>query len=165
MQGTDLRQGVRTLPVLYALRDTAGDADAVRLRELLGDGDLTDPALHAEALRLLRESPAVEEARQTVRTWVGEARDLLAQLPDLPCPGRLRVSLRLRQHPHRLTQPQASPKSPRRSPKRASVRPLPSRRADTDSPRGLDSQSAPMKQAKAQSSPPGKAAQGVERAV
>src|SRR5271154_1634828 len=34
-QGTDLRQGVRTLPVLYALRDTSADAAAVRLRELL----------------------------------------------------------------------------------------------------------------------------------
>src|SRR3984885_6911461 len=82
-QGTDLRQGVRTLPVLYALRDSGG-ADAARLRELLLDGDLTDPGLHAEALRLLRESPAIEEARETVRTWIGEARDLLAQLPDLP---------------------------------------------------------------------------------
>jgi heptaprenyl diphosphate synthase len=84
VQGTDLRQGVRTLPVLYALRGTGGGPDAVRLRELLGDSDLADPELHAEALRLLRESPAVEEARETVRTWVRAARDLLAQLPAIP---------------------------------------------------------------------------------
>jgi heptaprenyl diphosphate synthase len=83
-QGTDLRQGVRTLPVLYALRDRSTDAAAVRLRELLTDGDLTDPALHAEALGLLRTSPAVEEARATVRAWIAEARELLAQLPDVP---------------------------------------------------------------------------------
>jgi heptaprenyl diphosphate synthase len=83
-QGTDLRQGVRTLPVLYALRGTAADADAVRLRELLTEADLTDPELHAEALTLLRKSPALEEAREAVRTWVREARDLLAQLPDMP---------------------------------------------------------------------------------
>ena len=83
-QGTDLRQGVRTLPVLYALRDASNEPEAVRLRELLLDGDLTDPALHAEALGLLRTSPAVEEARQTVRTWIGDARELLAQLPDVP---------------------------------------------------------------------------------
>ena len=83
-QGTDLRQGVRTLPVLYALRGTAADADAARLRELLTEADLTDQELHAEALTLLRKSPALEEARETVRTWVREARDLLAQLPDLP---------------------------------------------------------------------------------
>jgi len=83
-QGTDLRQGVRTLPVLYALRAVAADADAVRLRELLTEADLTDPVLHAEALAALRRSPALEEARETVRTWVREARDLLAQLPDVP---------------------------------------------------------------------------------
>jgi geranylgeranyl pyrophosphate synthase len=83
-QGTDLRQGVRTLPVLYALRAVAADADAVRLRELLTEADLTDPVLHAEALVLLRQSAALEEARETVRSWVREARALLAQLPDVP---------------------------------------------------------------------------------
>jgi heptaprenyl diphosphate synthase len=85
--GTDLRQGVRTLPVLYALRGTGDEPDEVRLRELLRDADLTDPGLHAEALRLLRASPALAEARQTVRTWVSEARGLLAQLPDVPARG------------------------------------------------------------------------------
>ena len=84
VQGTDLRQGVRTLPVLYALRGTATDPDAVRLRELLSLDQLADPALHAEALSLLRTSPAVEEARQTVRTWIAEARAQLAQLPEVP---------------------------------------------------------------------------------
>src|SRR5699024_6644189 len=47
--GTDLREGVATLPVLYALR--AGDAASVRLRELVGE-PLVDDAQHAEALRL-----------------------------------------------------------------------------------------------------------------
>jgi heptaprenyl diphosphate synthase len=83
-QGTDLRQGVRTLPVFYALRSTSTDPDALRLRELLAAGELTDPELHAEALRLLRTSPALDEARATVRTWITEASELIAQLPDLP---------------------------------------------------------------------------------
>ena len=48
------------------------------------DGDLTDPVLHAEALGLLRTSPAVEEARETVRTLISDARALLARLPDVP---------------------------------------------------------------------------------
>jgi heptaprenyl diphosphate synthase len=80
--GTDLRQGVRTLPVLYALRsaDPAGE----RLRALLSLGELTDPDLHAEALTLLRESPHVEEARETVRSWIGGAQSIVASLPDLP---------------------------------------------------------------------------------
>jgi geranylgeranyl pyrophosphate synthase len=83
-QGTDLRQGVRTLPVLYALGGTAADAPSVRLRELLALEDLADPALHEEALGLLRVSPALEEARKTVRTWIGDARNLLAKLPEVP---------------------------------------------------------------------------------
>jgi heptaprenyl diphosphate synthase len=82
--GTDLRQGVRTLPVLYALRGDAATPQASRLRTLLTAEDLTDPALHAEALALLRESPALEEARDTVRSWIGGATALLAKLPDVP---------------------------------------------------------------------------------
>jgi heptaprenyl diphosphate synthase len=82
--GTDLRQGVRTLPVLYALRGDAATPQASRLRTLLTAEDLTDPALHAEALALLRESPALEEARDTVRSWISGATALLAKLPDVP---------------------------------------------------------------------------------
>ena len=82
--GTDLRQGVRTLPVLYALRASAATPSAERLRHLLTETDLTDPALHAEALSLLRASPALEEARQTVRTWIAGARELVTQLPNVP---------------------------------------------------------------------------------
>jgi heptaprenyl diphosphate synthase len=70
--------------VLYALRGTSSDLGEVRLRELLLDADLTDPVLHAEALGLLRASPAVEEARRTVRRWIGDASDLIARLPDVP---------------------------------------------------------------------------------
>ena len=49
--GTDLREGVHTLPVLYALREPGPDAD--RLRELLAGPVENDDDL-AEALRLLR---------------------------------------------------------------------------------------------------------------
>jgi heptaprenyl diphosphate synthase len=80
--GTDLRQGVRTLPVLYALR--LSDPSSARLRSLLESADLTDPALHAEALSLLRESPALAEARETVRSWIAGARSLVTQLPNVP---------------------------------------------------------------------------------
>jgi heptaprenyl diphosphate synthase len=80
--GTDLRQGVRTLPVLYALRSS--DPAGARLRSLLVDADLTEPGPHAEALSLLRSSPALEEARETVRTWAGEAQSIVGQLPDVP---------------------------------------------------------------------------------
>jgi heptaprenyl diphosphate synthase len=80
--GTDLREGVPTLPVLYALAGDDTDASAVRLREILAIGPLTDDALHAEALGLLRESAAMKRARETVRTYAEEARAQLAPLPD-----------------------------------------------------------------------------------
>jgi heptaprenyl diphosphate synthase len=79
--GTDLREGVPTLPVLYAL---AGDDSDGRLRELLATGPLVDDALHAEALGLLRESAAMKRARETVRTYAEEARTQLGALPDGP---------------------------------------------------------------------------------
>jgi heptaprenyl diphosphate synthase len=82
MPGTDLREGVPTLPVLYALAGDDTDASAVRLREILATGPITDDALHAEALTLLRESVAMKKARETVRTYAEEARSRLAPLPE-----------------------------------------------------------------------------------
>jgi heptaprenyl diphosphate synthase len=79
--GTDLREGVPTLPVLYARRSL--DASGDRLRMLL-DGPLTDDAVHAEALALLRRHPAMAEAGAEVRRWAAEARAVLAPLPDVP---------------------------------------------------------------------------------
>jgi heptaprenyl diphosphate synthase len=80
--GTDLREGVPTLPMLYALASDDTDASAVRLREILATGPITDDALHAEGLGLLRESVAMKRARETVRTYAEEARAQLAALPD-----------------------------------------------------------------------------------
>ncbi len=70
-----------TLPVLLARR-SEDPADA-RLIELL-DADLTDDALHAEALALLRVHPAMAEARAYVIARAHEAKALLKVLPDGP---------------------------------------------------------------------------------
>ncbi|HEY8474970.1 MAG TPA: polyprenyl synthetase family protein [Natronosporangium sp.] len=82
--GTDLREGVPTLPVLYALASTDADAASARLREILSDGAITDEARLAEALALLRESAALKRARETVRWYAEQARGRLAPLPDGP---------------------------------------------------------------------------------
>jgi heptaprenyl diphosphate synthase len=82
--GTDLREGVPTLPVLYALASDEADSASTRLREILSAGQVTDDALHAEALGLLRESAALKRARETVRAYAEEARARLAQLPKNP---------------------------------------------------------------------------------
>jgi heptaprenyl diphosphate synthase len=79
--GTDLREGVPTLPVLIAKRSK--EPRDARLIELL-DADLSDDARHAEALSLLREHPAMEEARAYVVARANEARELLKVLPESP---------------------------------------------------------------------------------
>jgi heptaprenyl diphosphate synthase len=80
--GTDLREGVRTLPMLHALR--SADSGDARLVELLGSGELTDPARHAEALALLRAHPGMRTARADMTRWAQLARDEILALPDVP---------------------------------------------------------------------------------
>ena len=84
--GTDLREGVPTLPVLMA-RASTDPADA-RLLELLA-ADLTDDQLHAEALDLLRKHPAMQEARAYVVAQADAAKARLSVLE----PGSVRTAL------------------------------------------------------------------------
>ncbi|MFE9920092.1 polyprenyl synthetase family protein [Streptomyces sp. NPDC005774] len=81
--GTDLREGIPTLPVLRLRERTArlGLAEDIALCELL-DSDLTDDDRHAEALRLLRAHPALEQARRDTVRYAEEARSTLAPLPE-----------------------------------------------------------------------------------
>jgi heptaprenyl diphosphate synthase len=79
--GTDLREGVRTLPMLYAVQGDGPDAD--RLRVLLA-APITDDAEVDEALTLLRASPGVARAREVLAEHAAAARAELAQLPDCP---------------------------------------------------------------------------------
>ncbi|MFG2175499.1 polyprenyl synthetase family protein [Streptomyces niveus] len=81
--GTDLREGIPTLPVLLlrAQAEAHGRPEDIELVELL-DGDLTDDARHAEALRGLRAHPALEQARRDTVRYAEEARTALTPLPE-----------------------------------------------------------------------------------
>lgn len=79
--GTDLREGVHTLPVLYALRESGPDSD--RLRELLATPVEREEDV-AEALTLLRRSAGMVRAKETVAEYAAQARDELASLPAGP---------------------------------------------------------------------------------
>ncbi|TCJ21740.1 polyprenyl synthetase family protein [Nocardioides jejuensis] len=79
--GTDLREGVPTLPVLLVRR--AGRPEDARLVELL-DSSLESDADLAEALVLLRAHPAMAEARAYVIARAQEAKDLLKVLAEGP---------------------------------------------------------------------------------
>ncbi len=79
--GTDLREGIATLPVLFAL---AGDDPAeARLRELVA-GPVVDEAEHAEALELLRRSQSLARATGVLGDYADRARARLDAVPDGP---------------------------------------------------------------------------------
>ena len=83
--GTDLREGVLTLPMLYALQDRAATD---RLRVLLA-APITDDAEVAEALDLLRRSPGVTRAQEVLAEHADAARSELVKLPDCPAAAAL----------------------------------------------------------------------------
>ncbi|MFE7748204.1 polyprenyl synthetase family protein [Streptomyces sp. NPDC057428] len=80
--GTDLREGIPTLPVLHLRARAAADGrpEDRELLELL-DGDLADDGRLAEALLGLRAHPALEQARRDTVRYAQEARATLAPLP------------------------------------------------------------------------------------
>ena len=77
--GTDLREGVPTLPVLM-LRAENDPADAELLA--LIDGDLSDDAVLADVLGRLRTHPVMGRAKAEVERRADVARAHLAPLPD-----------------------------------------------------------------------------------
>ncbi len=89
--GTDLREGVPTMPVLLARRALTTGVDPIDTRRLLAlvDGDLSDDAALAEAVAAMRAHPALEEARLAAQGWARAAVKALSPLP----PGPARDSL------------------------------------------------------------------------
>ena len=77
--GTDLREGVRTLPMLYALQQTEPAGE--RLRELLA-GPIDDDDEVSEALTLLRASSGMVKAKQTLADYAARAHHELDLLPE-----------------------------------------------------------------------------------
>lgn len=79
--GTDLKEGVRTLPILYAMR--GDDPASVELRELLATPPQDDAAV-ARALELIRASDGKERSLADVRSYLDAAHAELAELPAIP---------------------------------------------------------------------------------
>jgi heptaprenyl diphosphate synthase len=79
--GTDLREGISTLPTLLARKST-DPADA-RLLQLL-DSDLHDDDALSEVLGLLRRHRCIDQSREEVRRRAEAARTLLEPLPQGP---------------------------------------------------------------------------------
>jgi len=82
--GTDLREGVSTMPVLLLRKHiadgNASDADTALLS--LIDGDLSSDKALAEALTGLRAHPVVDETAALAREWADSAKAAIAGLRD-----------------------------------------------------------------------------------
>jgi heptaprenyl diphosphate synthase len=76
--GTDLREGIATLPVLLARQ--ARDTELLALLE----GDLTSDAALEVALKALRAHPVMDQARGQLEDHVAHARTIALRLPEGP---------------------------------------------------------------------------------
>jgi heptaprenyl diphosphate synthase len=79
--GSDVRQGVITLPMIIAMHESG--TGAARLRELLARSRKTAAEVE-EALTLIRRSGGVARCRETARRFVARACGKLPQLPNKP---------------------------------------------------------------------------------
>lgn len=81
--GTDLREGVPTLPVLL-LRRTVEEHDDAASRHVLAliEGDLTTDEALTEAVDAIVAHPVTSESWQVARGWAAKAKDAIAPLPD-----------------------------------------------------------------------------------
>jgi heptaprenyl diphosphate synthase len=89
--GTDLREGVPTLPVLLVRRAAAeGDESALAVVAML-DADLSEDDALAEAVAALAKHPATTAAREEASRWAREAVAVLAPLDEGPAKQALRA--------------------------------------------------------------------------
>lgn len=82
--GTDLREGVDTLPVLLLRRAAAVDqldADGYEILRLLEEDLSSDQSL-ATVVQMLRDHPVMNETRDLAQTWADEAIAVLDPLPE-----------------------------------------------------------------------------------
>lgn len=83
--GTDLREGVATMPVLL-LRQRVAQGGTAADRDLLAaiDGDLSEDAALAHVVAELRVHPVLDQTREKARTWAEQAVSSIGTLPESP---------------------------------------------------------------------------------
>ncbi|MDT0189888.1 polyprenyl synthetase family protein [Rothia terrae] len=80
--GTDLREGVPTLPtILLAQEAEAGDEEAQRIQTMISGGLSSDAAL-ADAVAALSAHPVTQKAWDIAYSWADEAIAAIEPLPD-----------------------------------------------------------------------------------
>jgi geranylgeranyl pyrophosphate synthase len=79
--GSDLRQGLITLPLLFFLEEESGSSQALVRRALAGT---PSQDLVSEAVQVVAESPAIERALEVARGHADQAKQTLGDFPDSP---------------------------------------------------------------------------------
>lgn len=85
--GTDLREGVDTMPILLLReRAEAGDLDEVGMEilRMLDEDNLDDDGKLSVLVELLRGHQVVEETRRMALDWVTQAEEYLRDIPEGP---------------------------------------------------------------------------------
>lgn len=78
--GGDLQQGIMTLPMILALKNSP---QKERLTYLLGKMDKSQVEVE-EAIRLIKDSGAIEESMRYVDLYIQKAKRYLEELPNVP---------------------------------------------------------------------------------
>ncbi|HEX5547349.1 MAG TPA: polyprenyl synthetase family protein [Ktedonobacterales bacterium] len=80
--GNDLRQGLVTLPLIYALQQQQ-NGHTERVGQMLGAETIPDDEVH-DIVAWVAASPAIEEAMELARQYSSRARALLQEFPSSP---------------------------------------------------------------------------------
>ena len=78
--GGDLRQGIITLPVIYALKNSS---KRDRLRKITVNRNKSDGEVN-EAIKMIRECGGIDYAAGVARKYIAKAKQELATLPNVP---------------------------------------------------------------------------------
>ncbi len=78
--GGDIRQGIMTLPMIFALY---GSPNAEHLKELLSKEKKTEAEVE-EAVKLIKESGGIDKSRKIVELYIDKGIRNLYELPDIP---------------------------------------------------------------------------------
>ncbi|ADL08465.1 polyprenyl synthetase family protein [Thermosediminibacter oceani] len=80
-RGNDIKEGVITLPLLYALNN---QSTALELRELLSDKHRIDDSTISTIIEIVKESGGIEYARHIAGRYVEKSKENLLVLEDSP---------------------------------------------------------------------------------
>lgn len=78
--GGDIHQGIMTLPMILALKNSI---NSTRLRELLAKEEKTEMEI-SEAIQLIKDSGAIDESMKYVDLYIYKAKAYLQELPNVP---------------------------------------------------------------------------------